>query len=241
MTPVLGVTCNVCGEGLPGLRQTSEFQTCSACQDSRPLFAKATAYGAYRSELRELIHLLKYEGVLPAKHVLGWMLAEAIAKLNIGKLNIGDGRILMVPVPLYSSKKRQRGFNQSELIARTALKNLGPKNLGLKSGAKLNFQLLTDVLVRERDTVSQIGLTRPQRTDNIRGAFRVPHPSRVAGHKVLLVDDVLTTGTTASECARVLRKAGAESVWVATVGRTLKENIAILQVKPQFENTAQVS
>lgn len=226
MTPVLGVTCNVCGEGLPGLRQTSEFQTCSACQDSRPLFAKATAYGAYRGELRELIHLLKYEGVLPARHVLGRMLAEAI-----GKLNIWEGPVLVVPVPLYSSKKRQRGFNQSELIARTALKNVDT----------LNFQLLTDVLVRERDTVSQIGLTRPQRAENIRGAFRVAHPSRVAGHKILLVDDVLTTGTTASECARVLRKAGAESVWVATVGRTLKENIAILQVKPQFENTAQVS
>ena len=246
MTPVSGETCNVCGEGLPGLHHTSEFQTCSACQDSRPLFAKAKAYGAYRGELRELIHLLKYEGVLPARHVLGRMLAEAIGKLNISKLNIGGGPVLMVPVPLYSSKKRQRGFNQSELIARTALKNLGLKdlglkNLGLKNEGKLNFQLLTDVLVRERDTVSQIGLTRPQRAENIRGAFRVPHPSRVAGHKVLLVDDVLTTGTTASECARVLRKAGAESVWVATVGRTLKENIAILQVKPQFENTAQVS
>jgi len=226
MTPVSGETCNVCGEGLPGLSRTSEFQTCSACQDSRPLFAKATAYGAYRGELRELIHLLKYEGVLPARHVLGRMLAEAI-----GKLNIWEGPVLVVPVPLYSSKKRQRGFNQSDLIARTALKNLDP----------LNFQLLTDVLVRERDTVSQIGLTRPQRAENIRGAFRVAHPSRLAGHKILLVDDVLTTGTTASECARVLRKAGAESVWVATVGRTLKENIAILQVKPQFENTAQVS
>jgi ComF family protein len=181
--------------------------------------------------LRELIHLLKYEGVLPARHVLGTMLGEAIAKLNIG-----EGPVLVVPVPLYSSKKRQRGFNQSELIARTALKNLGLKNTGSR-----NFQLLTDVLVRERDTVSQIGLTRPQRAENIRGAFRVAHPSRLAGHKILLVDDVLTTGTTASECARVLRKAGAESVWVATVGRTLKENIAILQVKPQFENTAQVS
>jgi len=226
MTPVSGVTCNVCGEGLPGLRRTSDFQTCSACQDSRPLFAKATAYGAYRGELRELIHLLKYEGVLPARHVLGTMLAEAI-----GKLSIREGPVLVVPVPLYSSKKRQREFNQSELIARNALKNMDTPN----------FQLLTDVLVRERDTVSQIGLTRPQRAENIRGAFRVAHPSRVAGHNILLVDDVLTTGTTASECARVLRKARAESVWVATVGRTLKENIAILQVKPQFENTAQVS
>jgi len=65
-----------------------------------------------------------------------------------------------------------------------------------------------------KPTVSQIGLTRPQRRENLRGAFQVVHPTRVKGRSILLVDDVLTTGTTASECARVLRKAGAEQVWL---------------------------
>ena len=83
-------------------------------------------------------------------------------------------------------------------------------------------ELATNVLVRQRATVSQIGLTRPQRAENIRGAFRVEHTERIVNRGILLVDDVLTTGTTASECARVLRKAGAEQVWVATVARTLK-------------------
>jgi ComF family protein len=137
------------------------------------------------------------------------MLAEAIHKLS----PIADS-ILVVPVPLHRSKRRQRGFNQAELIARAAL----------KMDALPAAELVTDVLERTRPTVSQIGLTRPQRVENIRGAFRVRHPSRVSGRDVILVDDVLTTGTTVSECARILRKAGAEKVWVATVARTLKES-----------------
>jgi ComF family protein len=174
----------------------------------RPHFVKATAYGAYDAELRELIHLLKYEQVEPAAGVLGRMLAEAIHKLG----PIADS-ILVVPVPLYRSKRRERGFNQAELIARAALKN-----------EAFRCELRADVLERTRPTVSQIGLTRAQRIENVRGAFRVPHLNRVAGRTVLLVDDVFTTGTTASECARILRRAGAEKVWVATVARTLKES-----------------
>lgn len=223
MTPLTQELCDVCGEGLPGMPHPAGLQTCSACQEARPSFARATAYGAYDSELRELIHLFKYDGVFPAATALGKMLAEAIEKLELE-----DGPVALVPVPLYPGKRRQRGFNQSELIARAALKVLRNPNIHLQ----------TDVLVRERDTVSQIGLTRPQRMENIRGAFRVVHPSRVAGQKILLVDDVLTTGTTASECARVLRKAGATSVYVATVGRTLKQGNSNLQPQPGLARTA---
>jgi len=82
--------------------------------------------------------------------------------------------------------------------------------------------LCTGVLVRRRETGSQIGLTRHQRRENLRGAFGVSDPTRILKRDILLVDDVLTTGTTASECARVLLRAGAARVWVATVARTLK-------------------
>ena len=225
MAPLAGDTCNTCGERLPAMPHPGGLEMCSACQEARPLFSRATAYGAYESELRELIHLLKYEGVLPAAAVLGRMLAEAIEKLDIGQRPVA-----LVPVPLYCAKKRQRGFNQAQSIARAAM----------KASRKPTLHLLTDVLVRERDTVSQIGLTRPQRVENIRGAFRVLHPTRVAGQRLLLVDDVLTSGTTASECARVLRKAGAASVFVATVGRRLKQSNSNLQIQPGFA-TAQVS
>jgi ComF family protein len=207
MVPLAGSTCDICGERLSDI-SVSQHQVCPACQELRPHFVKAAAYGAYDDELRELIHLLKYEQVEPAAGVLGRMLAEAIHKLG----PITDS-ILVVPVPLYRSKRRQRGFNQAELIARAAMKN-----------GTFRCELRTDVLERTRPTISQIGLTRPQRVENLRGAFRVPHLNRVAGRAILLVDDVLTTGTTASECARILRRAGAEKVWVVTVARTLKES-----------------
>jgi ComF family protein len=208
MVPISASTCEICGERLGVDYSASANQICPACQESRPHFTKAAAYGAYDGGLRELIHLLKYEQVAPAAGVLGHMLAEAIQKLS----PIADS-ILVIPVPLHRSKRRQRGFNQAELIARAAL----------KINALPSAKLAGDVLERTRPTVSQIGLTRPQRVENIRGAFRVRHPSRVSGRNIVLVDDVLTTGTTVSECARILRKAGAEKVWIATVARTLKE------------------
>jgi ComF family protein len=207
MTPLEGSTCEICGERVSDLSVLSN-QICSACQELRPHFVKAAAYGAYDGELRELIHLLKYEQVEPAAGIMGRMLAQAIQKLG----PIADP-ILVIPVPLYRSKRRERGFNQAELIARAALKCTA-----------LCCELRLDVLERTRPTTSQIGLTRPQRIENIRGAFRVAHLNRVAGRAILLVDDVLTTGTTASECARILRKAGAEKVYVTTVARTLKES-----------------
>ena len=209
MVPLAASTCEICGERLGADHSASANQICPSCQETRPQFIKAAAYGAYDGGLRELIHLLKYEQVAPAAGVLGHMLAEAIQKLS----PIADS-ILVIPVPLHRSKRRQRGFNQAELIARAAL----------KINALPSAKLAGDVLERTRPTVSQIGLTRPQRVENIRGAFRVRHLSRVSGRNVLLVDDVLTTGTTVCECARILRKAGAEKVWVATVARTLKES-----------------
>jgi len=226
MHPLSGETCDLCGERLPGLRRLAEIQTCTPCQESQPSFAKATAYGAYNGELRGLIHLLKYERVLPAAGVLGKMQAEGIQKLDMG-----HERVLVVPVPLHVSKRREREFNQSELIARAALRHLRNDRL----------ELAPRVLARVRPTASQIGLTRAQRRQNIRGAFQVLHPTKVAGRSILLVDDVLTTGTTASECARVLLKSGAKIVWVATVARTLKENNSILQAQRELESAAQAS
>jgi len=180
-----------------------------------PPFERAVAYGSYDGELRDLIHLLKFQQVRPAAAVLGRMLAETIANLEqampVG--TIFSSRIVVIPVPLHRRKQAQRGFNQAETIARGALKQLSrPKR----------FDLCTGVLARRRETGSQIGLTRHQRRENMRGAFTVTDPTRILHGNIILVDDVYTTGTTASECARVLRRAGAARVWVATVARTLK-------------------
>jgi ComF family protein len=211
LRPLAGSFCSVCGEALlsPAFLDRAEPQ-CGLCQRTNPPFEKAVAYGSYDGGLRDLIHLLKYQQVRPAAAVLGRMLAEAVAGLET---TLPAGVITVVAVPLHSRKQAQRGFNQSELIARAALKQLARPE---------RFQMSTDALARRRETGSQIGLTRHQRRENLRGAFSVADPERVAERNILLVDDVFTTGTTASECARILRRAGAARVWVATVGRTLK-------------------
>ncbi|MBV9086775.1 MAG: ComF family protein [Acidobacteriaceae bacterium] len=183
---------------------------------------RALAYGSYESGLRELIHLLKYEHVRPAAGVLGRMLSEVVQELAAD-----FNTALVVPVPLHASKLRQRGFNQAEEIAKNALKELKTSRLQLPSG----------VLERRRATDSQTGLTRPQRLENIRGAFCVKPETKLmlAGRDIVLVDDVFTTGTTVSECARVLRRAGAERVFVATVARVLKQEAAFAELPEETE------
>jgi len=183
---------------------------CGLCQRLHPPFERAVAYGNYDGGLRDLIHLLKYQQVRPAAAVLGRMVAEAAAGLDTA---LPKGAIQVVPVPLHPRKQSQRGFNQAELISRVAFQQLD---------CQQRFQLLMGALVRQRETGSQIGLTRHQRRENLRGAFAVIDPTQIAHRDILLVDDVFTTGTTASECARVLRRAGASKVWVVTAARTLK-------------------
>jgi ComF family protein len=219
IAPVRGKICSVCGERV--LSSFAELDSdglrrCPVCRRIERPFERAVAYGSYEGGLRELIHLLKYNGVRPAANVLGRMLAEVIIALEPSFDEAGlfdQGSIAVVPVPLYKAKRRQRGFNQAELIAAAALK-VYP--------ARERLQLVPDLLLRTRDTHSQIGLTSHQRRANLRGAFAVARAAEVTGRQVLLVDDVYTTGTTATECARMLRRAGARQVWVATVARTLK-------------------
>jgi ComF family protein len=221
MRPIAGGLCSVCGERLFSSYAfaTQGEAKCGLCRRIEPPFARAAAYGSYESGLRELIHLLKFGGVRPAANVLGRMLAEAITTLEP---EFCADAMAVVPVPLHRSKLRQRGFNQAELIARAAIK--------IKPGDRL--RLCAGVLQRKRETASQIGLTSHQRRANLRGAFGVAQPELIKGREVLVVDDVLTTGATVSECARVLRRAGATTVWVATVARTLKISAQHVDIGP---------
>ena len=201
----------ICGELLvsqihiPGMQML-----CPVCKDERPRYESAVAYGPYEGRLLDLVHVFKYQRVLSAVHPLGGRLAEALAKITdeVGK------EAIIVPVPLHRSKLKQRGFNQAVELAKSAKKRL--------QGNAETWCVCEDVLERVRSTTSQTGLSRNQRMENVRGAFVVKEAARIRGKHIVIVDDVMTTGVTANECARVLRRAGAEKVWVATVARVTR-------------------
>ena len=208
IVPLDGLLCRFCGEKLfSSYAQSEDGPVCGLCRRVQPQFRQAVAFGAYEGELRDLIHLFKYNGIKPAGTLLGELVHRATAPLAL------PDRLLLIPVPLWLGKRKTRGFNQAEAIAR-AFRSAQPSS---------SIELDTASLVRTRDTASQTGLTRHQRRANVRGAFAVRRPDKVKGRSILLVDDVMTTGTTAGECARVLRRAGAKEVFVATVARATKE------------------
>ncbi|MGZ4872388.1 MAG: ComF family protein, partial [Candidatus Angelobacter sp.] len=189
-----------------------EGPLCGMCRRAAPHFRRAAAYGAYEGALRDLIHLFKYQGTRPAGKLLGSLLNQAVTAMAL------RDSLIVVPVPLWSGKRNARGFNQAEAIARTFMDFQTSRSIHLD----------TSILVRTRETASQTGLTRHQRRANVRGAFAVLRPEKVKGRSILIVDDVMTTGTTAGECARVLRRAGAKEVFVATVARATKEAGSVL-------------
>ncbi len=182
-----------------------------------PEFARATAYAVYEDELRKIVHLLKYEGLRSVAKPLGKLLARVVETLE------GEAarELTVVAVPLYPAKQRRRGFNQSELLADSATAELR------RTRPEWRLVAAHRALRRVRDTEDQFGLTPPERRKNLRGAFEVVDAEAVAGREVLLLDDIYTTGATARECARVLRRAGASRVWVATVARAQREMVAM--------------
>jgi ComF family protein len=115
---------------------------------------------------------------------------------------------LIIPVPLHAARLREREFNQSLLLAD-------------RIGRHLNIPVSCTALIRTAPAPPQTTLSRKERLKNLRGAFAVPRPESVAGQRILLVDDVLTTGTTVNVCAKTLRKAGSAHVFVLTLGRTV--------------------
>lgn len=190
---------------------------CRPCRMTPPDFECAVANGLYAGTLRSLLHLLKYDGLQPIADRLGAMLAEHVAAID--EL---PGKMLVVPVPLYRGKRRERGFNQSELLARAVchtMRRLRPEWSG---------EIGPGILDRQRDTRSQAELSIAQRRRNLRGVFSVPKPEWVRGRDVLLIDDIYTTGATARACSQALKKAGAASVRVATVARAQRQEIRFM-------------
>jgi len=200
--------CEVCGEPFSG-PMTTAFR-CSNCEGRRLAFDFAISGYKAQGPLRELIHLFKYGKDLSLRGVLAAALIKSLADARLEETDLSEW--LLVPVPLHFFREMRREFNQSwelcqELSASTGI-----------SAVK--------VLRRTRQTSAQAKLHRNQRLENLRGVFALRHSlpwSRrpdLQGRKILLVDDVLTTGATAHECAKILKRdAGAEKVVVITAAR----------------------
>jgi ComF family protein len=198
---------------------------CRPCRMVPPEFELAVAHGLYTNTLRSLLHLLKYDGLEPVAAGLGELLARQVAAIE-GL----PARMVVVPVPLFEGKRRERGFNQADLLARAvwaAMRRLRPEWTG---------ELAPRALMRRRATQSQAGLTLHERRRNLRGVFSAPNPERLRGRDVLLIDDIYTTGATARACCAALKKAGAARVWVATVARAQRHEI---QFAPTLRTAAE--
>ncbi len=171
---------------------------CALCRRDLPGYDAAYSYGFYDGPLRRLIHLFKFERVDSLAGPLGKYLARA--------LPLDRTFDVVVPMPLHWFRRWQRGFNQSELLAGQVARRFGLPVSG-------------NVLGRSRHTAPQSGLSSAARRRNVAGLFEVADRRLIEGRRVLLVDDVLTTGATAQSAARVLKRAGAAQVTVLTLAR----------------------
>lgn len=191
--------CAKCSQPFTGA--ITDTFTCANCED-RVLHFDA-AISAYRSRgvVRKVMHDFKYGRRLHLRNLLGHWLAQALDDPRLA----GRRFDFIVPVPLHPARKRERGFNQAELLARALSGQTG--------------LMVRDVLQRTRYTTTQTQFDRTERMENLKGAFRLRRRCDVQDSRMLLIDDVLTTGSTLSECASVLKQAGALSVHAATAAR----------------------
>lgn len=190
--PIAGGDCRICNRPL-------EFgDICGACSAGAQPLGRVYAATVYSGPIREAVLRLKYENCRYLAGPLAGILARRLVREELGSP-------LMVPVPLHRKRIGERGYNQSELLAKELAR-------------ALNLEVELRGLARVVDTRPQVGLKEGERLDNVKNAFR-GDPSLLGGRDVLLVDDISTTGATLAACARACRRAGAVAVRAAVVGR----------------------
>jgi len=203
--------CGSCGLGI------TQFETddgtdvhpartphrCGECRRRSPEFTYARSAVLYDDVIREALHAFKFRG----KRALAAPLGDLLAEIGRASLPILDPDLL-VPVPLHPRRERERGFNQAALLAR-------------RLGRAWRLPVRTDVIARTVATTSQSRLTALERRANVRGAFSLRRPEIIAGRHVIVIDDIMTTGSTVGACAASLREGGAATVGVLTVARVL--------------------
>jgi ComF family protein len=212
LAPPFCARCGVPVDVAIGTPQYGDRTLCHACEmGEAPPYEWSQALGQYGGTLRRAIHRLKYDGKTALARPLGIALARSLvdptSPLLTDPVSSEPRRIdVVIPIPLHPARLRQRGFNQAERIAYFLASERG-------------WTLDAVSLRRVRRTQTQTALRIAERAANVRGAFAVRDPARFAGRSVLLVDDVLTTGATACEAARMVREAGASRVCIVALAR----------------------
>ncbi len=224
-----GAACARCGlpiaseqplEANDGGAAAPPYILCSQCRTEEYDFDLARSYGLYGGKLRAAILQLKFHHYERLGRRLGELLELLWSSVEENAAEAGETP-LIVPVPLHSSRRRERGFNQAELLAQGLARALTRREIPAHRAAP---HVEARGLRRARATAPQTGLSLSVRHRNVRGAFVVESPERFRDRRVVLVDDVMTTGATASACAAALKRAGARQVMVLTLAR----------VTPQF-------
>jgi len=184
--------CRICGKPM------TEGESCPDCLVQAHHFHQACSVFEYTPVIQKLIYRFKYDGQTYLAPLFGRCMAEKLKNMEDWPSIQG-----LVPVPLHPNRRRKRGFNQAELMAKEMEKHT-------------DIPVLNQVLIRKRDTSAQAGLRRMERMENMANAFTIRNREEIQGKILLLIDDIYTTGATADQCSRVLMEAGASRVYVLT-------------------------
>lgn len=174
-----------------------EHDLCSSCREGQVDFDRIYSFGSYEGTLRKLIHVFKY-GKIES-------LAKPLGRFMLQALPLEHSFDLVIPMPMHWRKQWARGFNQAELLAKIVARRYGLR--------------VSRVLRRTRATESQAGLSRSERQTNLHNSFAVRRPEQARGKRILLIDDVFTTGATLRAASKCLKEAGAAHVVALTVAR----------------------
>lgn len=215
LKPLCGPTCECCGRPIVSdMVRDAKIPKCFACRQETYAFSRARSFAPYTDQMVRAISLMKYEKLTR----LGRWFAQRLYEF-VQTDPVFQAADVVVPVPLHSARRRERGYNQAELIAKPLAQ-------------LLRVPLRPYLLVRTRPRPNRLQLSRRERWLTVRGAYEMRQQERVDNLRVLLIDDVFTTGATLDACARALTKAGAKSVVGLTVARAIVRASGPIAGKP---------